>query len=548
MKTLDEIIQECNLSFEEIQIKYKNIYDEVFQKESHWLTNIEEKTSMLKDNRPEIENVIRKLKDPIAEFVSSDLPALRKFISGIDKIVNVNNWINNFKEGKDLKDGTKLSLVREFNEIKKTNRLKDFKLSYDKNLKNFVDHVFSIIKHCQNPDLYPVYYPFWRNILGNVLLKENDYDSLCIFYRTIDKPRSLNLGAYFGTIGTLLAKKITENKIIKKKNDKMFKKVSNSLLNIHYFDLITGYDSLSADNEDEYKKWLNSSRVGKSQKPNSYLKAIKILSDILGKKIFETNDKIYLRNLYDDLIKEQTDPNGRFFHADAPSYGTSRFYSASIESYINFLDAVINGIATDNEATENMTTVKNKLAQAICIVGESGVGKSFRVKKTLVNDGHKALFVIVDNMWQHILVDYSPNTKEYTLTKVGKFIEAASKDLENHYTIVFDECHKNLEIINDVLLQAISTKRNNGIRFLSLNSLIDEKFSFLSEDNGHRILPDNLGFIFISSKTDLIEGNDDLRSRIEIVKLFDVDQEDNNHTIDFLIRKTKKKSDSDFTN
>jgi hypothetical protein len=151
-------------------------------------------------------------------------------------------------------------------------------------------------------------------------------------------------------------------------------------------------------------------------------------------------------------------------------------------------------------------------------------------------------------MWQHILFDYSPNDRKYCLTKVGEFIKMASNDVENHYTIVIDECHKNLEIINDVLLQAISTKRNEGIRFISLNSLVDKEFDFLQLDNGNRVLPSNLGFLFISSKSDIIEGNDDLKNRIEIIELIESDQANKDHTIDYLLSKIKKEEQGEYTN
>ncbi|QXU44210.1 hypothetical protein [Pedobacter sp. D749] len=364
----------------------------------------------------------------------------------------------------------------------------------------------------------------------------------------IEQPRSLSLGAYFGTIGILIAEKITENKLIEEKDDRMYKKIKTTLLNIEYFDLITGYRGLSLDNEAAYRAWLDQTRTGSSNKPSTYVKALKILSEILKKNLFESRDKRYLNDLYEDLLAEQADKNGKFYHPDAPSYGESGFYSAAIQSYINFLDISDSTMTKDGLVPNETSTVKNRLAQAICLVGASGVGKSYRIKKNLANDGHKSLFVIVDNMWQHILFDYSPEDRAYTLTKVGKFIEAASKDLANHYTIVFDECHKSLEIINDVLLQAISTKRNNGVRFLSLNSLVDKQFDFLAEDNGTRILPDNLGFVFVSSKTELIQGNDDLRKRIEIIELTDLDRDGENHSLDYLFDKISEETASEFTN
>jgi hypothetical protein len=213
------------------------------------------------------------------------------------------------------------------------------------------------------------------------------------------------------------------------------------------------------------------------------------------------------------------------------------------KNYIKFLnekfEPKVNSIAN---------RVNNKLTQAICIIGDSGVGKTYRVNKTLENEGHKTLFIIIDNMWQHLLFDYSPIDRKYYLTKVGEFIKKAYNDAENNYTIVIDECHKNLEIINDVLLQAISTKRNDGVRFLALNSLVEKEFDFLPAINGNRVLPSNLGFLFISSKSDIIEGNDDLKNRIEIIELTESDQADKEYTIDYLLSKIKKEDQSEYTN
>jgi hypothetical protein len=151
-------------------------------------------------------------------------------------------------------------------------------------------------------------------------------------------------------------------------------------------------------------------------------------------------------------------------------------------------------------------------------------------------------------MWQHILFDYSPYERKYCLTKIGEFIRAAYDDPKNNYTILIDEFHKNIEIINDTLLQAISKERNDGKRFIALNSLVDKEFEFLPLENGYRILPSNLGFIFISSKSAIIQGNEDLKNRIKIVELKQEDQEDENYTIGYLLSKIEKSIPSDYTN
>lgn len=300
--------------------------------------------------------------------------------------------------------------------------------------------------------------------------------------------------------------------------------------------------------KEDYTKWLITGVNVQETTKKQYLTKLEKLSEIVGYIIFETDDIAKIDLLYNDALKNQKKIDSKYYDEATPSYGKYGWYSASIKTYSQFLKNKVITPANPVSTTTSKQCVKNIFAQAVCVIGDSGVGKTYRVNKTLAIEKHKTLFVIVDNMWQHILFDYSPDDRKYRLTKVGEFIKKASFDKDNYYTIVFDECHKNLEIINDVLLQAISTKRNNGERFFSLNSLVDKQFDFLPERNGYRILPDNLGFLFISSKSDIIEGNDDLNNRIEIIELTEGDQSYANYTIDYLLSKSKKEEQNEYTN
>jgi hypothetical protein len=95
------------------------------------------------------------------------------------------------------------------------------------------------------------------------------------------------------------------------------------------------------------------------------------------------------------------------------------------------------------------------------------------------------------------------------------------------FTAVFDECHKSnvIEMINDELLQAISTKRNAGRRFISLDDDTAELYPGVEKHRGNILMSDNLGFIFISSKPDVIIHNDDFFNRLEIVQLKSYEEE-----------------------
>ncbi|HXH98706.1 MAG TPA: hypothetical protein VNI52_00435 [Sphingobacteriaceae bacterium] len=205
MKDLKEIIDECKISFDDIKQNYKTEYDFVFNREKGWLNNLEDKTYRLSDDvKSDIDFVISKLKIPDYQFTGNDTPQLSIFVSQINGIIRIANRINNFKEGAQLDNGKQLHLFELFNAIKKTDKLSDLNFDLNKNLNSFIAHLFSIVKHCQNPNQYPIYYRYWKNILGEVLKEKDDYDSLCDFYKTIDSPKHLSLGAYFGAIGTIL--------------------------------------------------------------------------------------------------------------------------------------------------------------------------------------------------------------------------------------------------------------------------------------------------------------------------------------------------------
>ncbi len=185
------------------------------------------------------------------------------------------------------------------------------------------------------------------------------------------------------------------------------------------------------------------------------------------------------------------------------------------------------------ESTKN----SDKESSAICVLGKSGAGKTYRIEKTLEMENHVAEIIIPSSSTTNLLVQYTKG--EYVLSRLGKFILDANSDRSRCYTVVFDECHKYIDMINDELLQCISTKRNNGLRFISLDTVTDELFSELPEKNGRRIISDNLGFIFISSKEEVIRNNSDFYNRVDIITIDKSDRD-----IDFAIEILKDKIES----
>lgn len=177
--------------------------------------------------------------------------------------------------------------------------------------------------------------------------------------------------------------------------------------------------------------------------------------------------------------------------------------------------------------------------QALCILADSGAGKSYRVEKTLENEGHEYETVIPNNRVMDLLYNYNPITKAFRLNTLGKMIIDAHNNPNQLYTIIFDECHRYIEKINDHL-QILSKQRNDNKRFLvSIDPYIEEEyFSMLTKTRGRLLIPDNLGIILLSSKPALVRGNSDLRNRVDFIELSEAQREEE-PTMDFLLMKRK---------
>jgi hypothetical protein len=170
---------------------------------------------------------------------------------------------------------------------------------------------------------------------------------------------------------------------------------------------------------------------------------------------------------------------------------------------------------------------KNPFRQSICVLGESGAGKSTTLEHILEFEGHEFEFIIPSASTTGLLSQFSPSRSGYIPSRLGKMIVEAFNNPTTLYTAVFDECHKSnvIEMINDELLQAISTKRNMGKRFISLDEDTSELYKGVETFRGNILIPDNFGFIFISSKPRIIANNTDFFNRVELVLLTESDRD-----------------------
>jgi hypothetical protein len=186
---------------------------------------------------------------------------------------------------------------------------------------------------------------------------------------------------------------------------------------------------------------------------------------------------------------------------------------------------------TEQEPIEPSKPSINPFNQAILILGESGAGKSYTIENILESSNHNYQFIIPTAATTGLLAQFSPSKSTYVPSRLGRMLIEASNNPDKLYTAVFDECHKSnvIEMINDELLQAISLKRNR-YRFISLDDDTAEVFedSNLEVKRGNIKIPDNFGFIFISSNPRVIGGNPDFFNRVDLIELTEADRSINN--------------------
>ena len=256
---IKDYVKKYNLPFDKVKTDFKEDFDSLYSTEKDWLENLEDKIHLLKnkDSEDAIKKVIQKLKGK-EDFNESDTSILSTFVGKINTIVRIANRINNFKEGTQLEKDD-LKLFDFFNAVKRSEKLENLNYKLNNNLVNFLPHIFSVIKHCQNPANYPVYYKYWKNILREVLSKNDDYDSMCTFYKTFPSDnRHLNFATYLGVIGTQIAKNINESGIIITKDSKEYKYLTNDVINIErYSSILDTQLSSGTDKQNMSKKyWL----------------------------------------------------------------------------------------------------------------------------------------------------------------------------------------------------------------------------------------------------------------------------------------------------
>ncbi|MDA0196397.1 MAG: AAA family ATPase [Bacteroidetes bacterium] len=189
---------------------------------------------------------------------------------------------------------------------------------------------------------------------------------------------------------------------------------------------IMGVGQTQKDNRESFTIWLTKKYGEDSGTTSSYIKAIDILSQILSKELFRTTDDSYLDSLYKDLIKEQRNPEGKYYHSDAPSYGSNGFYSASIKSYREFLKR--------NQANQTLNNNPMEFPLNTILYGPPGTGKTHNtilraaqiIENRVINSYDEALEVFKANL--HDKIEFITFHQNYSYEDFIQGLRPETKD------------------------------------------------------------------------------------------------------------------------
>jgi hypothetical protein len=238
---------------------------------------------------------------------------------------------------------------------------------------------------------------------------------------------------------------------------------------------IMGIEQTQKDNRELFTIWLTKKYGENSGTRSSYIKAIDILSEILSKELFKTTEAKYLESLYQDLIKEQRDPYGKYNHLDAPSYGSNGFYSASIKSYIEFLNQKDNPLSNSIVMNFPLNTI---------LYGPPGTGKTYHtvvraaeiIENRKVNTYEDALATFKANL--HDQIEFITFHQNYSYED---FIQGLRPDTENDNQLTFDRKDGIFKVIADKALQNLIDSEKPPVAKINFEEVFNEFITPLIE-------------------------------------------------------------------
>jgi 5-methylcytosine-specific restriction endonuclease McrBC GTP-binding regulatory subunit McrB len=408
-----DYVKSYNIPFKKLKSDFKKDFDLLYKDEEVWLGNLEGKTDLLEneENKAAVDEVIQKLKG-YEPFQEEDTPILSSFVRNINKIVEITNRINNFKDDTKVDNGTNLKLYDFFNSVKISKKLQISDYSLNSNLSKFLPHLYSVIKHCQNPIEYPIYYKYWKNVLKEVLAEKNDYNSMCDFYKKfpVDN-RHLNFGTYLGTIGIEIAKNIKSSGIEIAEKSKDYKYLTKRVINIETFKSVLDdnlstvknsisnrdaiYDSLQFKMEDAGFTFEAKQKPYRQNRDELELKFTypQLVINLKNDGYDSRATKFYIKPLSDEPNCEIGFVTGKSSPLVTDQlFGNSNSIDENDETPVPAWTNKVNDTALDQllKLIKNYNkpkTLKNKMAFSLntILYGPPGTGKTYRLKNEFFN-------------------------------------------------------------------------------------------------------------------------------------------------------------------
>lgn len=267
--------------------------------------------------------------------------------------------------------------------------------------------------------------------------------------------------------------------------------------------------SSKLDYKEQYTTWLNSTNKEGSKKAGSYIRAIEILSEITHKEIFEEDDLTVLNALYQDLLNEQEKADGKYYYEQAPSYGASRFYSAAIKSYSDF-------IAQLPKTQISKTLLIPNMPLNSILYGPPGTGKTYNSidKSVAIATGsssdhisNKKQFDELRKQGQIEFVTFHQNySYEDFMVGIRPNVSETTSELsfKKHYGIFYEIAKRARENYENSLKDEQTISRENWVneRFEEFKEYVESEI----EENGKFAIKNNVSIYSVEDEVFIYTG------------------------------------------
>ena len=276
-----------------------------------------------------------------------------------------------------------------------------------------------------------------------------------------------------------------------------------------YISLVNSVNSSKTNYKQQYTIWLNSTNKEGSKKAGSYIRAIDILSEITNENIFEKDNLSTLNALYDDLLIEQEKTDGKYFYEQAPSYGVSRFYSAAIKSYSEFIKQL-------SQSQIELQNTQTNMALNQILFGPPGTGKTYNSidKSVAIATGssadHNSNKIIFDDLRKQGQIEFVTFHQNYSyedfMIGIRPNVSETTSDLsfKKHYGIFYEIAKRARENFENSLKDEQTISRENWVKekFEEFKEYVETEL----EENGKFTIKNNVSIYSVEDEVFIYTG------------------------------------------